>query len=235
MHTPSPLAWITALLLLSSLWLLRRSFYPPSSPAPLLAPTPTPAPLTAPTHAAAAAAAPPAQPSPSSDALDTSWTRTRCLLCRRAFSLGTLRCPYDASPCVREYIFGVPLSSLIVKARVCPRCGVESDASSSACAACVDTPPHLVARVQGKQDLIDIQPVVICPRCDVEQVISSLACCVRCAAPLSPALLVAGRFSVGYPSEGVGPKTRVCPQCGARCAPNLLFCARDGAKLVSIN
>ncbi len=166
-------------------------------------------------------------PTPGADHLDTALVVRTCTSCDKIYDVNAEFCPYDGNHLQRREgeLTGPADPDVEVH---CPRCGLEAEPGSIWCS-------HDGARlmpVDPSQVTFSPVAVVFCPTCQREMTADHHACPHDGTRPLLPML---GRQTCGLPHTGLGPMTRICPQCGLQHAQDAAFCGRDGHELVTMN
>ena len=161
------------------------------------------------------------------DRLDTGVSGRSCPGCERIYDVGVEFCIYDGAPL--EAMEGdVPCADPATHVMACASCGAHYEPGSVFC-------PEDGARLRPDDPdapgFVAI-PVVICTSCQREFPAGPS----RCPDDGAPLLPLAGRRTSGISLKGgLGPRSRICPECGARYSDEAQFCGRDGQHLVSLN
>jgi hypothetical protein len=162
-----------------------------------------------------------------SDHLDTTVSAMGCPECRRQYDVGGEHCPRDGA---KLHLIETDAIAEDDHEMVCSICEASHPASAVFCA---DDGGRLAPRPGGTQSRTTFVPVAIpfCPTCHREHPPELRTC------PDDGAILIQmlGRRSCGHPLLGVGPKRKICPECGLRYSAQMKFCTRERTRLVSLN
>lgn len=163
---------------------------------------------------------------PRTDHLDTTVSAMACPECRRQYDIGGDFCPRDGA---KLQIIETDHIAEDDEEMVCSICERDHPAAAVFC----DDDGGRLAPVLSRTRQTNFVPVAIpfCPTCHREHP-PELTLCPDDGAVLIKML---GRRSCGHPLLGVGPKRKICPDCGLRYAADLTFCTRERTKLVSLN
>ena len=160
------------------------------------------------------------------DHLDTTIAFKVCQDCERIYDISAEFCPRDGAPLhLSEDEMALSLDG---EAEVsCPECG---DAFEPGSVYCPRDSARLVPVDPNARTFVPVG-VVFCPSCHREFT-PELGACPYDGERLLPML---GRRTCGLPFNGVGARTRICPECGTRHTADAEFCGRDGHALVNMN
>ena len=165
-----------------------------------------------------------ASPAPAlTDVLDTSVSYRSCPECGESFDVGANFCPYDRTPLEAEDCKREEGQHELL----CPECGEIFDDSSLYCPT---DGASLVRASEEHSHRMSVAPILICTRCGVEYPLGEKKC-EGCNGELT---FLHGRQTSGRLLRG-GAISQVCPDCSERYGEELMFCAKDGQVLVSLN
>ncbi len=160
------------------------------------------------------------------DHLDTSVVSMSCPECSQLYEVGTLFCPYDGQQLHRMEDDPSLLSEEEAE-MICPVCSTEHEPGQWFC---VHDQARLVPKDPATGAFVPA-PIMFCPTCHDEYAPDKR----RCPEDETALLPMSGRRTCGLPASGVGPKRRICPDCGHRYPIEAQFCAFDRARLMNIN
>lgn len=168
----------------------------------------------------------PRPPSPT-DRLDRTISAMICPECRRQFDVGGDHCPIDGA---RLRLIETDAVADDDHPMVCSVCEAPTPAGS---VFCERDGGRLAPAVSTSRVRATFVPVAIpfCPTCHREHP-PELRTCPDDGASLIKML---GRRTCGHPLLGVGPKRKICPDCGLRYSAGMQFCTREKTRLVSLN
>ncbi len=162
----------------------------------------------------------------STDYLDTSIVVRGCPECDRVYDISAEYCPHDGQHLQQIEDWSGHEDPEDVD-MICPECETPYEPGHHWCSedharlTPADPQSHAYITVSGS----------ICPCCHREYR-GGLQYCPHDKMPLLP---VMGRRTCGAPIQGVGDKTRVCPECGTAYTHQMKYCAFDGTELVNKN
>ncbi len=159
-----------------------------------------------------------------SDRLDTTVGSMQCATCQSIYHLGAQFCPDDGTELHEVEVDASMLANLEDHTLVCPTCDERFRGEGAFC-------PNDGTRMMLDEDNTHLyipMPVLFCTERHRE-ISSGMGLSTQTTVP------VMGRRSCGEPISGVGPKRKMCPQCGTRYPLEANFCALDQEKLVNIN
>lgn len=153
----------------------------------------------------------------------TGSRRPSCAGCGRRYESAASYCYHDGAALSADSPAEVPI------VRACRACGFESLDPKARCAC---THPDLV-EVDPSRSQIQMPtiPIMECRRCDY-MAAPSETYCPHDGALLYPVMNVQIN---ALPPTGIGPKRRVCEQCGRKFSTAAHYCAYDGKKLRDLN
>ncbi len=162
-----------------------------------------------------------------SDRLDTTVSAMGCPECRRQYDVGGDHCPRDGA---RLQLLDTDAVADDDHDMVCSICEASHPASA---VFCDEDGGRLAPDPDSAVGRTTFVPVAIpfCPTCHREHPPELRVC------PDDGAVLIQmlGRRSCGHPLLGVGPKRKICPDCGLRYSADMNFCTRERTRLVSLN
>lgn len=158
------------------------------------------------------------------DRLDTTVSVRVCPRCERRYDIGATFCPQDGAT-LEDFEDRLPLLNT-ASPLVCTECGKEQASGTF----CPEDGARLVSRDPDADGYVPM-PVVVCPRCHRE-FLHGEGSCPDDGEVLLP---VVGRKTGGLPMTGIGPKSKICAECGTRYSSEATFCGKDGSSLVNLN
>jgi DNA-directed RNA polymerase subunit M/transcription elongation factor TFIIS len=164
------------------------------------------------------------RPTLATDRLDTSVSALLCGECRSQFDLGGQYCPHDGSA------LHLIETDAIAESEDPMACSICGDAHPAHVTFCPKDGGRLVPTATASVRFVPLA-IPVCPTCHTEFP-PELRNCPDDGTPLIPML---GRRTCGYPILGVGPKRKICPECGLRYGDDMQVCTRDRARLVGLN
>ena len=113
--------------------------------------------------------------------------------------------------------------------RACETCGWEGEIDQRTCPE--DGSELLVVDPSDSTSVAPTIPLLICPRCR-EYAPPGTAHCPEDGEVLTP---LSNIRMTELPRNGIGPRRKICRECGERFSGAADYCPRDGVKLVALN
>jgi hypothetical protein len=154
----------------------------------------------------------------------TGSRRPVCTSCGRRYQAAARHCYHDGARLTAESPAVVPII------RVCRDCGFETMDEYGSCDC--ETPDMVEIDPSDSQVVMPTIPMMHCRRCDFRSVGGSTTHCPHDGDLMYPIMNV--RMNA-LPPTGIGPRRKVCTECGRKSSPAAHYCAYDGTKLEHLN
>ncbi len=153
----------------------------------------------------------------------TGRRRPTCTSCGRRFESAAKFCYHDGGSLTTESLAEVPVM------RVCRSCGWETPARDGTCG-CDE--PHVIEIDPSRASVqLPTIPMMQCRRCGTLAPPGTIEC-VNDGELLYPVMNVELN---ALPPTGIGPRRRMCGQCGRQFSKGAHYCSYDGTRLSDLN
>lgn len=154
----------------------------------------------------------------------TGSRRPTCGSCGRRYQSSARYCYHDGARLSASSPSVVPI------VRVCRTCGFETMDEHATCDC--DAPEFVEIDPSSSQVEMPTIPMMHCRRCDYRAIGGAMTHCPNDGDLLYPIMNIRRN---ALPPTGIGPRRKVCTECGRKSSSAAEYCAYDGTKLEHFN